>query len=97
MRDVKKTGGKKRGIGDFLQSINHLFLDTAPLIYYVEKHPQYLKILRPVFQRIDKGLIRAVTSPLHSLNALSILIDGASLICRKTSPTSSSTEETLLL
>ena len=62
MRDVKKTGGKK-GMGGFLQGVNTLFLDTAPLIYYVEKHPQYLKILKPIFQRIDKGFITAVTSP----------------------------------
>ncbi len=25
--------------------------------------PQYLKILKPIFQRIDKGLMTAVTSP----------------------------------
>ena len=62
MRDVKRTGGKK-GIGGFLQGVNSIFLDTAPVIYYVEKHPQYLKILKPVFQRIDKGLLTAVTSP----------------------------------
>ncbi|MBS3907084.1 MAG: PIN domain-containing protein [Syntrophaceae bacterium] len=62
MRDVKKTGSKK-GIGISLQGVNNIFLDTAPLIYYVEKHPKYLKILKPVFQHIDKGFIKAVTSP----------------------------------
>lgn len=62
MRDVKKTGSKK-GTGISLQGVNSIFLDTAPLIYYVEKHPKYLKILRPVFQQIDRGFIQAVTSP----------------------------------
>lgn len=63
MRGVKRGTGKNKGIGAFLQGVNRLFLDTAPLIYYVEKHPQYMKILKTVFQRIDKGLITAVTSP----------------------------------
>ncbi len=61
MRGVKRAAGK--GIGFFLESVGRLFLDTAPLIYYVENHPQYIKILKAVFQRIDKGLITAVTSP----------------------------------
>jgi hypothetical protein len=28
-------------IDSALQNITHLFLDTAPVIYYVEKNPQY--------------------------------------------------------
>ena len=64
MRSVRNSGGKRKGITDFLKNVRCLFLDTAPLIYYVEKHPQYLKILKPVFGRIDKGFITAVTSPI---------------------------------
>jgi predicted nucleic acid-binding protein len=60
MRGVKRAGDKDKNP---FRTVNRLFLDTAPLIYYVEKHPQYTKILRVVFQRIDKGLITAVTSP----------------------------------
>ena len=63
MRDVRRAADRNKFAGVFLQRVNRLFLDTAPLIYYVEKHPQYMKILKAVFQRIDKGLITAVTSP----------------------------------
>lgn len=38
-------------------------LDTAPVIYYVEKHPTYLELVTPVFNRIDAALLTAITSP----------------------------------
>ena len=46
-----------------LQGITHLFLDTAPVIYYVEEHPLFLATVTPIFDRIDSGLLIAVTSP----------------------------------
>ncbi len=46
-----------------LQNITHLFLDTAPVIYYVEKNPQYLATVEFVFDQIDNSSITAVTSP----------------------------------
>lgn len=64
MRDARSSGGKREGVTAFLKDVKRLFLDTAPLIYYVEKHPQYQRILKPVFNRIDKGLITAITSPI---------------------------------
>jgi predicted nucleic acid-binding protein len=50
-------------IDSALQNITHLFLDTAPVIYYVEKNPQYFAIVEFVFDQIDSGSITAVTSP----------------------------------
>lgn len=50
-------------ISDALRDVTHLFLDTAPVIYFVEKHPTYLDLVAPIFQRIDAGSIVAVTSP----------------------------------
>jgi predicted nucleic acid-binding protein len=46
-----------------LQNITHLFLDTAPVIYYVEKNPQYFATVGFVFDQIDSGSMTAVTSP----------------------------------
>lgn len=46
-----------------LQNITHLFLDTAPVIYYLEKNPQYFDTVEFVFDQIDNGSITAVTSP----------------------------------
>ena len=37
-------------------------LDTAPLIYFVEEHPVYLRILDPFFEAMGRGDIRVVTS-----------------------------------
>jgi predicted nucleic acid-binding protein len=50
-------------IDSALQNITHLFLDTAPVIYYVEKNPQYFATVEFVFDQIDSGSITAVTSP----------------------------------
>jgi predicted nucleic acid-binding protein len=46
-----------------LENIVSLFLDTSPVIYYVEKNPRYFSTVKPVFDRIDDGLMLAVTSP----------------------------------
>ncbi|MBI3649433.1 MAG: PIN domain-containing protein [Acidobacteria bacterium] len=50
-------------ITDALQNITQLFLDTAPVIYYVEKNPSYIDLVKTVFDHIDSGLLTAVTSP----------------------------------
>jgi hypothetical protein len=35
-------------------------IDTAPIIYFIEKNTKYLNILRPVFVEIDSGNIEAI-------------------------------------
>jgi predicted nucleic acid-binding protein len=37
-------------------------LDTAPLIYFIEAHPDYLPLLRPLFEALDQRDIHIVTS-----------------------------------
>jgi predicted nucleic acid-binding protein len=39
-------------------------LDTAPLIYFIEKHPTYLPLLLPFFEALERGDIHVVTSTL---------------------------------
>src|ERR1700739_3096765 len=39
-------------------------LDTAPLIYFIEKHPTYLPLLLPFFESVERGEIQVVTSTL---------------------------------
>lgn len=46
-----------------LQSVSRVFLDTAPVVYYVEEDAHYLVWVDPVFQQVDSGAVRAVTSP----------------------------------
>jgi predicted nucleic acid-binding protein len=50
-------------INEALQGVTRLFLDTAPVIYFVEKNPHYLERVQPVFAQIDTGKLTAVTSP----------------------------------
>ena len=50
-------------VSDALQGISTLFLDTAPVIYLVERNPQYLDRVLSIFQQIDNGYINAVTTP----------------------------------
>ena len=45
-------------------------LDTAPLVYYVEEHPQYLPIVEPLFNALDDGMLRAVASTIALLEVL---------------------------
>jgi predicted nucleic acid-binding protein len=42
-------------------------IDTAPLIYFIEEHPRYHAIIRPVFMEIDLGNIAAMTSTITLL------------------------------
>ena len=46
-----------------LRNVTHLFLDTAPVIYYIERNPNYFEIVKPIFDKIDNGKLIAVTSP----------------------------------
>jgi predicted nucleic acid-binding protein len=46
-----------------LRSVSRVFLDTAPVIYYVEENPRYLARVEPVFSALDDGTLTAVTSP----------------------------------
>jgi predicted nucleic acid-binding protein len=46
-----------------LAHIKRIFLDTAPVIYYVEKHPVYADKAQAVFDALDTGQLDAVSSP----------------------------------
>jgi hypothetical protein len=39
-------------------------LDTAPFIYFIEKHPAYLALLDPFFEAVQRGEIKVVTTTL---------------------------------
>lgn len=50
-------------LAEALRGVTRLFLDTAPVIYLVEKNPAYVNLVRAVFQRLDSGQLQAITSP----------------------------------
>jgi len=45
-------------------------LDSAPLIYYIEEHPDYGKVLDPFFEAVAGGDISLVTSTVTLLEVL---------------------------
>ncbi len=51
-------------ITESLAGITRIFLDTAPVLYFVEKNARYLARVQPVFDRVDIGTLTAVTSPI---------------------------------
>jgi predicted nucleic acid-binding protein len=53
-----------------MQGIRRLFLDSAPVIYFVEKHPVYYSTLQPVFRKFEIGDLTAVTSPITLAESL---------------------------
>ncbi len=57
-------------VSDALVGTRSVFLDTAPLIYHVERHPVYVARTRPIFQGIDAGSIQAVTSSISLVECL---------------------------
>lgn len=55
-------------ISDFTSKI--VFLDTAPLIYFIEGHSVYQSFLKPLFEANDNGDFIFVTSSITLLEVL---------------------------
>ena len=49
-------------IDDALRGVNRLYLDSAPVIFYVEKNPTYLDRVNDIFGRIDDGRLEGIVS-----------------------------------
>jgi len=47
-----------------LDTVRLIFLDTAPVIYFVEKNPSFVSKVHPIFDRLDDGNLTAVVSPI---------------------------------
>ena len=47
-------------------------IDTPVFVYFLEEHPAYLRVVRPVFEAISRGRLSAVTSALTLLEVLVI-------------------------
>ncbi len=57
------------GLVDELRGLR-ICIDTAPFIYFIEKNPKYLGLLRPFFAEINAGKIDALTSTITLLEVL---------------------------
>lgn len=47
-----------------------VFIDTAPFIYLIERHPRYHPIIRPVFESLSAGSFAGATSVVTLLEVL---------------------------
>ena len=70
MRKGSPNGGDKVKISAALAQTGQVFLDTAPLIFLVEANPSYLDLMRAVFEMIENGQLRAITSPISLAECL---------------------------
>ena len=46
-----------------LQGVKIIFLDTAPIIYFIENHPQFSDIVEVFIEQLDQGNIQGIISP----------------------------------
>lgn len=51
-------------LAEQLESIQQVFLDTAPVIYFVEKNPDFSEKVQSLFTKLDEGTLSAVVSPI---------------------------------
>jgi predicted nucleic acid-binding protein len=47
-----------------LKDISRIYLDTAPVVYYVEENERYTECVDLVFSLIDAGDLNAIASPI---------------------------------
>ena len=53
-----------------LENISTVALDTAVLIYYVEMHPTYLRLIEPIIDAIDQDEVVGIASTVTLLEVL---------------------------
>lgn len=49
-------------LADELEQISTIFIDTAPIIYYIEAHPQFGSISKEVVDSFQSGGLNAFSS-----------------------------------
>jgi predicted nucleic acid-binding protein len=60
-----------------LDAVHMIFLDTAPVIYFVEKNPSFTSKVQPIFDRLDNGTLTAVVSPITLAECLVLPYQGS--------------------
>jgi predicted nucleic acid-binding protein len=51
-------------LAERIDSLKLVFLDTAPVIYFVEKNPVFSTKVEPIFSKLDDGSLSAIVSPI---------------------------------
>ncbi len=58
-------------VSDAWQGVTKLGIDTAPIIYFVQKHFAYDVIISAIFKEIVEGVLEGITSTLTLTEILS--------------------------
>lgn len=46
----------------FLQGKQVLCIDSMAIIYFIEENSAYLPVLDPIFEKVDSGVVRALSA-----------------------------------
>jgi predicted nucleic acid-binding protein len=49
-------------IEEALIGVKRLFLDTAPVVYFVEQNPEFIAKVEPIFDRLDLDIVGVVSA-----------------------------------
>ncbi|MGA1841860.1 MAG: type II toxin-antitoxin system VapC family toxin [bacterium] len=55
---------------DEIAKINTIFIDTAPIIYYIEAHPQFGPLTKEIVDAFQSGALNAFTSVITLVEVL---------------------------
>lgn len=61
-----------RKVDDALSGVTRLGIDTAPIIYFVERNPLFVDTVRAVFDRVDAGAVEGFTSVITLTEVLTV-------------------------
>ncbi len=53
-----------------LEKINSIFIDTAPIIYYIEAHPKFGTLSKKIVDAFQSGVLNAFTSVISLVEVL---------------------------
>lgn len=55
-----------------LTGIAAIGFDTAPFIYFIERHPAYIAVMREILRRVDTGIIAGYSSTITLAEVLTL-------------------------
>ncbi len=61
-------------VDEALDGIGLLYVETAPFIYFVERHPTYIERMRAVFQHVHPEITPVITSAITLTEVLTLPI-----------------------
>jgi hypothetical protein len=61
-------------VDEALDGIDLLYIETAPFIYFVERHPDYIDRMRAIFRKVNVEAVQVLTSTITLTEVLTMPI-----------------------